>query len=106
MEKAISMMAGAKLGHEFWVETLETTVYLKNRSPCSSIEGKIPQEMWSGKQIKLDHLKVLGPQAFGLVPKEKRKKLDSKTKEYVFIGYGNGIKGYKLWNPKDENCLL
>ena len=33
------------------------------------------------------------------VPKEKMRNLDNKAKKCIFIGYKDGIKGYKLWNP-------
>ena len=26
--------------------------------------------------------------------------MDSKTERCIFIGYKDGLKGYKLWNPK------
>jgi len=55
MEKVKSMMTCTKLGYESWVEVVETIVYLKNRSPYSSIEGTIAQEMRSGKKVRLDH---------------------------------------------------
>ena len=28
-----------------------------------------------------------------------RSKLDNKVEKCIFIGYKDGIKGYKLWNP-------
>ena len=45
------------------------------------------------------HLKVFGCEAFVHVPKEKRRKLDNKAEKCIFVGYKDGIKGYKLWNP-------
>jgi transposase InsO family protein len=33
MEKARSMISGAKLGHEFWAEAVGASCYLINRSP-------------------------------------------------------------------------
>jgi hypothetical protein len=33
------------------------------------------------------------------VPKEKRSKLGNKYEKCIFVGYKDGIKGYKLWNP-------
>ena len=45
------------------------------------------------------HLIVFGCEAFMHVLKEKRSKLDNKAEKCIFIGYKDGIKGYKLWNP-------
>ena len=39
------------------------------------------------------------------VPKEKRTKMDSKSKKCVFIGYRDGLKCYKLWNPKTRKVV-
>ena len=42
MERAISMLSGARLGQEFWVEAGVTTCYLVNKSPSSVLEDKTP----------------------------------------------------------------
>jgi transposase InsO family protein len=41
MEKARSMLSGARLGQEFWAEAVGTTCYLVNRSPSSALDDKI-----------------------------------------------------------------
>ena len=99
MERARSMLSGVGLGQEFWVEAMETTFYLVNRSPSSTLEDKTPQEVWTGKKPSLSHLRVFGCDAYVHVPKEKRTKLDSKSEKCAFIGYKDGLKGYKTWNP-------
>eukprot|EP00253_Pinus_taeda_P010573 PITA_10573 len=38
MERARSMLSGAGLGQQFWVEAVETACYLVNRSPSSALE--------------------------------------------------------------------
>eukprot|EP00253_Pinus_taeda_P015414 PITA_15414 len=86
MESARSMLSGARLGQEFWVEAVETTCYLVNRSPSSSLEDKTPQEVWTGKKPSLSHLRVFGCDAYVHVSKEKRTKLDSKYEKCIFIG--------------------
>jgi len=63
------------------------------------LEDKTPQEVWTGKKPSLSHLRVFGSEAYVHVPKEKRTKLDSKSKKCIFIGYKDGLKSYKLWNP-------
>eukprot|EP00253_Pinus_taeda_P035252 PITA_35252 len=47
MERARSMLSGVGLGQEFWVEAVETTCYLVNRSTSSTLEDKNPQEVWT-----------------------------------------------------------
>eukprot|EP00253_Pinus_taeda_P007554 PITA_07554 len=99
MERARSMLSGAGLGHEFWVEVVETACYLVNRSPSSTLEDKTPREVWTSKKPFLSHLRVFECDAYVHVPKGKRTKLDSKSEKCIFIGYKDGLKGYKLWNP-------
>jgi hypothetical protein len=99
MEKARSMLSGAELGHELWAEAVGTTCYLVNRSPSSTLDDKTPHEVWTGKKPSLEHLRVFGCDAYVHVPKENRSKLDNKVEKCIFIGYKDGVKGYKLWNP-------
>ena len=99
MERARSMLSGVRLRQEFWAEVMEIACYLVNISPSSVLEDKNPQDVWTGKKPSLSHLRVFGCDAYVHVPKEKRAKLDSKSEKFIFIGYKDGLKGYKLCNP-------
>ena len=105
MENARSMLNGAWLGHEFWVEVVETACYLVNRSPSSTLEDKIPHEVWIRKKPFFSHLRVFGCDAYVYVLKEKRTKLESKSERCIFIGYKDGLKGYKLWNLETRKVV-
>eukprot|EP00253_Pinus_taeda_P031455 PITA_31455 len=59
---------------------------LVSRSPSSALEDKTPQEVWTGKNPSLSHLRLFGCDAYVHVPKEKRTNLDSKSKKCIFIG--------------------
>eukprot|EP00253_Pinus_taeda_P024918 PITA_24918 len=83
MEKERSMLSGAKLGQKFWAEVVETTFYLVNRSPSTTLEDKTPLEVWIGKKPSLSHLRIFGYDAYVHVPKEKITKLDSKSEREV-----------------------
>jgi len=50
---------------------METTCYLVNRLPSSTLEDKTSQEVWTGKKTSLSHLRVFGCDAYVHVPKEK-----------------------------------
>ncbi len=93
------MLSGVGLGQEFWAEAVDTTCYLVNKPPSSTLEDKTPQEVWTRKKPSLLYLRLFGCDAYVRVPKEKQTKLDSKSEKCIFIGYKNGVKGYKLWNP-------
>ena len=71
---------------------------MKNRSPTSTLVDKTPHEVWYGKKSSIAHLKIFGCDSFMHVPLEKRSKLDNKAEKCIFVGYKDGIKGYKLWN--------
>ncbi len=82
-----SMLKQAKLPNYFWAKAIGTIVYLQNRTLTKTIARKTPEEMWTCEKPCVAHIKVFGCQAYAHVPKQKRQKLDSKSKECIFIGY-------------------
>jgi transposase InsO family protein len=46
MGMARSMMQFKGLSTKYWVEAVHTTVYLRNRSPTLTLDGKTPYEYW------------------------------------------------------------
>jgi hypothetical protein len=105
MEKSRCMLNGVELGQEFWAEAVGTACYLVNISPSSMLDDKTSQEVWTGKETSLTHLKVFGCDAYVHVLKENMSKLDKKAKKSIFIGYKYGLKGYKLWNPETKKVV-
>jgi IS30 family transposase len=99
MEKSRCMLSGVRLGQELWAEEVGSTCYLVNRSPASTLDDKTPCEVWTSKKPSLTHLKVFGYKPYVHVPKENRSKLYKKAEKCIFIGYKDGLKGYKFWNP-------
>ena len=98
IEGVRTMLADSKLPHRFWAEALSTAVYLRNRSPTKALEGVTPYEAWSGTKPNVSSLRVFGCSAYAHVPKAERRKLDSKTRKCVLLGYGANQKGYRLYD--------
>ena len=90
------MLADSKLPHRFWAEALATSVYLRNCSPTKAVEEMTPYEAWSGTKPDVSFLHVLDCSANALIPKAERRKLDSKARKCVMLGYGTSQKGYRL----------
>jgi len=49
----------------------------------------------------VSHLRIFGSQTFLHVPNQQRKKLDSKTKQMILVGYCEDSKAYRLMNPEE-----
>lgn len=106
VEKARSMLQDSNLSERYWGEAVSTATYLKNRSPTMAVPNMTPEEAWTGKKPDLGHLKVFGCKALALLPPQKRRKWDSKSKEYIFMGYPENVKGYRLLNPKNPKEVI
>jgi hypothetical protein len=69
------------------------------------LDDKTPHEVWSRKKPSLQHLKVFGCDDYVHVRKESRSKMDKKDEKCIFIGFKDGVKGYKLWNPETKKIV-
>jgi hypothetical protein len=105
MECARSMRLHAGLPLQFWADAIDIVVYLINRGPSSSLDGRIPKEEWTGKKVNYSFLKTFGCEAFVHIDKENRTKLEEKSKKCTFIGYGDNDFGYRLWDYKNNKII-
>ncbi|CAL8081534.1 unnamed protein product [Prunus armeniaca] len=94
-----TMLSHAKLPKSFWGKALTTAVDLINLSPSAPLNSDVPNKFWSGKDVFYNHLTVFGCRVFIHIPKDEISKLDMKSKECIFVGYGNEEFGYRLWDP-------
>ena len=99
------MLSEAKLPNSFWAETLNIFAYVINLSPVVALDGDVPNRVWFDKDVSYDHLKVFGCKACVHVPKDERSKLDVKTKQCIFIGYGQDEFGYIFMIQLIRNSL-
>eukprot|EP00253_Pinus_taeda_P007139 PITA_07139 len=80
LERVRSMLSNVRLRKELWMEAVATTCYVINRSLSTVIGCKIPQEVWIGHPCDYSKLRVFGCDAYALVPKHQRTKLDPNSK--------------------------
>lgn len=52
------MLSTSGLPKSFWVEATVTAIHLINKNSLYAINFKTPQEMWSKKPARYDHLRV------------------------------------------------
>lgn len=105
VERARAMLADANIGKQFWVQAVQTAVYLINRCPTSANDSDAtPFEVWEGKRPNISKLRVFGCPAYVHVPGEIRRKLDVKAWRGIFVGYSPN--GYRVWNPTTRSIAV
>src|SRR5271168_5105203 len=58
-----------------------------------------------GKKPDISHLEEFGKKCWVLQQNEEISKLDPKSKQFIFVGIGDGTKGYRYYNPKTHQTL-
>ena len=106
MEMVRCMLLDRNISNRFWGEALATALYTLNKVASRELQGLTPYELWFGEALDVRDLRTFGSIAYAHVPKKPRKKLDSKTKECIFLGYSGTSKGYRLWCPKKQGVIL
>ena len=86
MKMAKAMLYEKVLLKKFWVETVNTVVYLLNRCPTKALLNKTLIEAWNGRKSFVKHFKVFRCLCYSQVPKERRSKLDEASEKCIFMG--------------------
>ncbi|KAH9707327.1 Integrase catalytic domain-containing protein [Citrus sinensis] len=105
-EKIRAMLRTAGLPNSFWAEAAKTACYIVNRSPSTAIGLKTAMEMWTGKPTDYSYLHAFGCPVYVMYNAQERTKLDPKSRIYIFLGYADGVKGYRLWDPTAHEIVI
>ena len=99
------MLSHAKLSKTFWAKALMIITYVINKSPSLPLDGDVPQRVWTSKEVSSRRLKVFGCLAYVHVAKDKRRKMDQKSRPCIFLEYGDNEFGYRLWNLAEKKVI-
>jgi hypothetical protein len=95
---ARSMLKVMSIPSYFWGEAMITAVFILNRSPTQSVEGKIPYGVWHGEKPLVTYLHTFGCVAHIKQGSKHLGKLEDCNTMMVFIGYEPGSKAWKFYN--------
>ncbi|CAM8964428.1 unnamed protein product [Rhodiola kirilowii] len=103
LERARCMLSNVGLPKRFWAEAVSTACYLINHGPHTGIGGKTPYEVWSGKPANYSLLRVFGCTVYYHVSEGK---LEPRAKKGIFVGFRDGVKGYRIWSSSEKRVIL
>ena len=106
VERARCLRLNVDLEKKFWPEAVNMACYLINNSPKAVLDGKVAKEVWTGSPIDYSSLRVFGCPAYVHIPNEEISKLDAKSRQCIFLGYQKEVKGFKLWDPKENKVVI
>ena len=105
-EWIVAMMQHTGLSCGFWAEALLTIVHIINMSPSTPRGLQILQELWTSQRPNYEKLRIFEYEAFALVPKDNRQKLESRSRKCIFLGYGSeGAFGHRLWDLENRQIV-
>ena len=90
---------------QLWAEAVQTAVYIINRQPKRILDWKTSLELWTGTKPDVSHLRTFGCAADAYVDVKLRKKLESKVRKLLFIGYSESPRVYKLIDPRTKRIF-
>lgn len=106
VEKARCLLFDADLSKRAWAEACSMAGYIRNRTPCSSIGFKLPQEAWTGEGVDLKLMKLFGASVMVHIPAAQRKKWSPKSTEMKFVGYDTRAKAYRCLNLQTNKVIV
>jgi hypothetical protein len=106
LDKVRCMLVESSAPQNLWSEAIRTANYLRNLLPSAAYQFKTPYELWFHKKPDISHLQTFGVDAYSLVPKIKRSKLDSKGERCKMLGYETKTKGYRLWSLSSQKVII
>ncbi|GJY83147.1 retrovirus-related pol polyprotein from transposon TNT 1-94 [Tanacetum coccineum] len=98
LNKVRCLLIQSGLPDSFWAEATVTAAYLINRSPSTSLKKKTPMDLRSGHPTSYEMLRIFGCVAYSHV---NQGKLKPRAIKCIFMGYPEGVKGYRLWRLDD-----
>ncbi|KAE8667838.1 hypothetical protein F3Y22_tig00112368pilonHSYRG00011 [Hibiscus syriacus] len=106
LERTRAMLRDVGLEKSFWAEAVNTACYLVNRAPSTAIELETPMETWTGKPTDYSNLHVFGSIVYVMYNSQEISKLDPKSRKFKFLGYADGVKGYRFWDPTARKVII
>lgn len=102
MDMTTCLLKQSNLPSSFWGEAVNTSNYIRNRCPSRNLDGMTAFEKWTGKVPDVSEFQIFGSQVFTLNRLPTKGKLESRSKNGIFVGYSKESKGYRVWIPSEH----
>ena len=81
-------------------------MHTRNRTPTSALGGETPYFHWKGKKPDISYFRIFGCLAYVLIHQKHRKALQPHSRKCIFVGYPEGVKAWRFWDPVDKKFII
>ncbi|CAB0008867.1 unnamed protein product, partial [Nesidiocoris tenuis] len=103
MDKVRTMLAETNLPHNLWSEAVRCAAFLLNRTPTSTLNGKVPAEVF-GEKVNMKKIRVFGSRAWAFKLPRTTDKLETRAIEVRLVGYAPN--GYRVYDPIGDRVFV
>ena len=104
-DMARTAMINSGLPDKFWALALLHAAYIRNRIGHKAVGGRTPFELAFHHPPNLKAIRVFGCAAWAIIPKDHRKKWDSRSIKGLYVGHSEDKIAYKIYDPKTDKIV-
>ena len=100
-----AMLHNKDVARNLWGETVNTTCHTVNRVYFKPGTKKTPYELWKWRKLNVKYFRIFGSTCFILKDRENVGKFDSRSDEWIFLGYSSTRKAYLVYNKSTKKVM-
>lgn len=104
-ERMRCLLVHFRLQGELWAEAAVTAAFYVNIVPNATKGMQVPYAVWYRETPSYSRLRTFGCAVLAYVDKVERKKMESKAREAIFVGYSREQRGYRLLDSETNKSF-
>lgn len=104
-EIARTMLNDSKLDDKFWVQAIDTTIFIIYRGLLRNNCNMTLYELWKGRLANVKYFKKIGIKCYIKREDQKLGKFNSHVDEGIFVGYSCKRKAYRCYNIRKKQIV-
>ena len=102
---ARTVLNDSKLDDKFWVQAIDTVVFIIKIGFLRNICNITPYKLWKGILDNVKYIKIFGSKCYIKRKDKNLGKFDSHVDEGIFIGYSCKRKEYRCYNLRPNKIV-
>lgn len=94
------------VSYTYWPDTVACACHIMNKTSSKTLNRKNPLQIIKNIKAGINHLRVFGCTYFVHLQEHKKNKLKARAIKYIFLGYPDGKKVYKFYDPVNKKLYF